>query len=82
MGKDRKGKELGQGLSQRKDGLYTARFVTKTGYRKQKYFDTLSKARAWLQEAKYEDGHSTLPTFDMVADDIIHGDVELSSLFD
>ncbi len=35
MGKDRKGKELGQGLSQRKDGLYTARFVTKTGYRKQ-----------------------------------------------
>ncbi len=34
IGKDRKGKELGQGLSQRKDGLYTDRFVTKTGYRR------------------------------------------------
>lgn len=29
MGKDLKGKELGVGISQRKDGLYTARFVSK-----------------------------------------------------
>ena len=27
MGKDLKGKELGVGISQRKDGLYTARFT-------------------------------------------------------
>ena len=29
MGKDLKHKELGVGISQRKDGLYTARFVSK-----------------------------------------------------
>ena len=29
MGKDLKGKELGVGISQRKDGLYTGRFVSK-----------------------------------------------------
>ncbi len=29
MGKDLKGKELGVGICQRKDGLYTARFVSK-----------------------------------------------------
>jgi hypothetical protein len=33
MGKDLKGKELGVGICQRKDGLYTARFLSKrTGY--------------------------------------------------
>ena len=29
MGKDLKGKELGVGICHRKDGLYTARFVSK-----------------------------------------------------
>ncbi len=29
MGKDLKGKELGVGICQRKDGLYTAQFVSK-----------------------------------------------------
>lgn len=34
MGKDLKGKELGVGICQRKDGLYTARFVSRrTGKR-------------------------------------------------
>lgn len=51
MGKDLKGRELGAGLAQRKDGRYTARFVTRTGYRKQSYFDTLTQARNWLQDA-------------------------------
>ena len=31
MGKNLKGKELGTGLSQRKDGRYSARFVTSSG---------------------------------------------------
>lgn len=35
MGKDLKGKELGVGISQRKDGLYTARFTGRDGKRKQ-----------------------------------------------
>lgn len=35
MGKDLKGKELGVGISQRKDGLYIAGFTNKLGKRKQ-----------------------------------------------
>ena len=45
MGKDLKGKELGKGLSQRKDGRYSARFVRKSGKREEKYFLKLSDAR-------------------------------------
>lgn len=41
MGKDLRGKELGVGINQRKDGLYTARFTDKLGKRKQKYFNKL-----------------------------------------
>ena len=56
MGKNLKGRELGTGLSQRYDKRYSARFVSVTGERKQKYFDTLSEARAWLNQAKAADG--------------------------
>ena len=34
MGKSLNGKELGKGISQRKDGLYQARFVNRFGKRK------------------------------------------------
>ncbi len=37
MGKNLKGKELGAGISQRKDGRYSARFVTSSGKRVEKY---------------------------------------------
>ena len=33
MGKSLKGKELGKGISQRKDGLYQARFMNRFGKR-------------------------------------------------
>ena len=33
MGQDLKGRELGVGIAQRKDGRYTARFVDKRGNR-------------------------------------------------
>ena len=46
MGKDLKGKELGVGISQRKDGLYTARFTDRNGKRKQQYFKKLQECRA------------------------------------
>ncbi len=59
MGKDLKGKELGTGLSQRKDKKYSARYVAKSGKRIEKYFNTLPEARNWLADAKYEDSHST-----------------------
>ena len=59
MGKDLKGRELGKGLSQRKDKRYSARYVTKTGKRIEKYFNTLPEARNWLADARYEDAHGT-----------------------
>lgn len=58
MGKDLRGRECGTGLSQRKDKQYSARFVTKSGKRVEKYFDTLPEARNWLADAKYQDAHN------------------------
>lgn len=60
MGKDLKGKELGRGLTQRKNKKYSARFVTKSGARKEYIADTLKEAKQWLADAKYEDAHSIL----------------------
>lgn len=57
MAKDLKGRELGKGLSQRKDKRYSARYVTKSGKRIEKYFKTLQEARNWLADARYEDSH-------------------------
>lgn len=59
MGKDLKGRELGKGLSQRKDKKYSARYVTKSGKRIEKYFNTLPEARNWLADSRYEDFHGT-----------------------
>ena len=52
MGKNLKGKECGKGICQRKDGLYSARFVDSLGKRHDKYFPTLQEARNWLKQAK------------------------------
>ena len=60
MGKDLKGKELGVGISQRKDGLYTARFTGKDGKRKQKYFKKLQECRKWIADAQFEDEHGDI----------------------
>ncbi len=60
MGKDRKGKELGVGISQRKDGLYSGRFVDKNGKRQQKYFRKLQECRQWIADATYQDKHSDI----------------------
>lgn len=49
MGKNLKGKECGKGICQRKDGLYYARFVDKTGKRHEKYLPTLPEARNWIE---------------------------------
>lgn len=51
MGKNLKGKECGKGIYQRKDGLYYARFVAKTGKRHEKYLPTLPEARNYYQYA-------------------------------
>lgn len=57
MGKNLKGKDCGKGIYQRKDGLYSARFVDKTGKRHEKYFQTIPEAKNWIEEAKYADKH-------------------------
>ena len=57
MEKNLKGKDCGKGIYQRKDGLYSARFVDKTGKRHEKYFQTIPEARNWIEGAKYADKH-------------------------
>ena len=49
MGKKLKGKECGNGICQRKDGRYCARFVDRNGKRRYHYFKSLLEARNWLQ---------------------------------
>jgi hypothetical protein len=49
LGKDLKGKELGKGICQRKDGLYFAR-CTQHGQSFGSYFKTAKDAKAWLKE--------------------------------
>ena len=70
MGKNLKGKELGKGLTQRADGRYYARFVTKEGERKGQYFKKLSDARGWLKNAQNEDKESPSTPFDVIADNV------------
>ncbi len=60
MGKNLKGKECGKGICQRKDGLYFARFVDRSGKRHDKYFKTLPEARNWLDDARYADKHDNI----------------------
>ena len=57
MGKDLRRRELGVGISQRKDGLYTARFTDKFGKRRQQYFKKLQECRNWLADAQFQDEH-------------------------
>lgn len=57
MGKNLKGKDCGKGIYQRKDGLYSARFVDRAGKRHEKYFQTLPEARNWIEDAKYANKH-------------------------
>ena len=66
MGKDNKGKELGTGLSQRKDGRYSARFVTRSGKRIEKYFEYFQEARKWLAEMREEDDSLRLNDFSFI----------------
>ena len=73
MGKDLKGKECGAGICQRKDKTYAARFLTKSGKRREKHFATLPEAKNWLADAKYEDKHELFPAgTDMTVDEWFH----------
>lgn len=60
MGKDLKGKELGPGLLQRKNGKYVARFQSVSNKRVEKTFTKVNEAKRWLAEKKFEDRHSNI----------------------
>lgn len=53
MGKSLKGKELGKGIGQRKDGLYYARCTDKAGKRFEKRFQNLRDAQNWQKEQQF-----------------------------
>ncbi len=55
MGKDLKGKELGKGISQRKDKRYQARFTNRYGERECFCDQELYKVREWLGETQARD---------------------------
>lgn len=55
MGKSLKDKELGKGISQRKDGLYQARFINRFGKRQTVYAKTYNGVQKKLTEAKCAD---------------------------
>lgn len=60
MGKDLRGKELGVGINQQKNGLYSARYTDKFGNRRQKRFKKLQECRQWLADEVYIDEHSNI----------------------
>lgn len=70
MGKDLKGKELGVGICQRKDGRYFGRFVSKTSGRTHSFYDMkLSNVRKRLNDAKYEDENGIFSGNDKISVD-------------
>lgn len=70
MGKNLKGKEIGKGLSQRKDGKYSARLVLYTGKRIEKYFETQKEAKLWLLDQRYDNSHyNVVLETDMLVDE-------------
>jgi hypothetical protein len=69
MGKDLKGKEIGDGIYQQKNGTYCARFVDKFGKRKSKRSKKLQEVRQWLADTTYIDEHSDMDqSVDLVVD--------------
>lgn len=57
MGKSLTGKELGQGISQRKDGRYQARFINRFGKRQNIYSRSISELRIRLRDEQYRDSN-------------------------
>ena len=55
MGKSLNGKELGKGITQRKDGLYQARFTNRFGKRQTIYAKTVTEITKKLREEQYHD---------------------------
>lgn len=73
MGKSLNGKELGTGISQRKDGLYQARFVDRFGKRRVIYDKTITGIRKKLRDEQVADEKGL---------NVVSGDMTLDEWFD
>lgn len=60
MGKDLRGKELGEGIYQQANGSYCARFVDRFGKRRSKRSKKLQEVRKWIADATYINKHSDI----------------------
>lgn len=58
MGTSLKGKELGVGISQRKDGIYQARFTNRFGIRETLYAKNLNNLRMQLRKAQSDNDNA------------------------
>lgn len=60
MGKDLRGKEIGEGIYQQTNGTYCARFVDRFGKRRTKRSKKLQEVKQWLADAIYINEHSDI----------------------
>lgn len=70
MGKSLKGKDLGVGITQRKDGTYQARFTDRSGKRRTLYNKNLSELRMMLRERKCQDEGQVQEVVEETTEDI------------
>lgn len=70
MGKSLDGKELGRGVTQQKDGYYSARFTNSKGIRVSKRFKDLLACQQWIAEETHKDNRSSIiKPYEMVVDE-------------
>lgn len=73
IGKDLKGKELGSGIRQRKNGTYSGRYTDRFGVRKEIYCKSLPELKRKLNTAIYDDS---------VGNNIVDNSITLSQWFE
>lgn len=70
MGKSLNGRNLGEGITQRKDGRYQARFVDRFGKRRTLYSRNVTELKKQLREERHEDDKFSNPKkCDLTVDD-------------
>ena len=73
IGKDLKGKELGSGIRQKKNGVYSGRYVDRFGVRKEIYSRSLPELKRKLNTAIYDDS---------IGNNVVDNTITLSRWFD